>query len=137
MIHLNRNPSPSQLRLFARLWLPLFGLALGAVCYWRFESGRVAVVVWIATAVAAAAAIVSRSAARVVFLGLSYVTYPVGLAVSWIALAVLYFGVMTPLALAMRAMGRDVLLLRHRHGIASHWHPRADPGDPAHPFRQF
>ena len=137
MIHLNRNPSPSQLRQFAWLWLPLCGLAAGAVCHWRLGAERAAIVVWGLTAVISVAAIVSRAAARVVFLGLSYVTYPVGLVTSWIVLALLYFGVMTPLALAMRAMGRDALRLRRRPGAASYWHPRSEPGDPAHPFRQF
>lgn len=46
-----------------------------------------------------------------------------GMIVSPIVLGILYFGLFTPISLAMRAMGRDELGLKMQHG-ATHWKVR-------------
>jgi hypothetical protein len=143
MITINRNPSRKQLWWFAGLWLPLFGAAMGSSLYWRMHAPRVAIAVWAVTAVAAVASLLSEAAATAVFLTLSYATFPIGFVVSWVALAALYFLVLTPLGLVMRLAGRDSLRLKvderdARASTGSYWTERPGRGtDSARAFRQF
>jgi len=53
-----------------------------------------------------------------------------GKVVSPIALAILFYGVLTPLALVMRLTGQDPLRLRLDPGADSYWIPRKPPGPP-------
>jgi hypothetical protein len=48
--------------------------------------------------------------------------------VSPIVLGLLFFGVVTPMGLVLRAMGKDLLRLRLDKGLASYWIPRDPPG---------
>ena len=61
---------------------------------------------------------------------------PIGWVVSNAALGLIYFGIVTPLGLAMRGLRRDPLRLRRRPDAASHWVARARSDDPARYFRQ-
>ena len=58
--------------------------------------------------------------------------------VSPIALGVVYYGVMTPIGLLMKAAGKDPLQLRRDPAAVSYWRPRTPPGPPpdsmTHPF---
>jgi len=47
-----------------------------------------------------------------------------------VAMAVLYFGVVTPTALILRLAGKDALRLRANPHAASYWIPRNPPGPP-------
>lgn len=50
--------------------------------------------------------------------------------VSPIALGILFYLVLTPLALVMRLAGKDPLRLRFERGAASYWIERKPPGPP-------
>jgi hypothetical protein len=51
-----------------------------------------------------------------------------GRIVSPIALGLLFFLAISPIALIMRLAGKDPLLLKRDGGIASYWRPREPPG---------
>jgi hypothetical protein len=51
--------------------------------------------------------------------------------VSPIALAILFFGVVTPTGLLLRLMGKDVLRLRFDKAASSYWISRTPPGPAA------
>lgn len=57
-----------------------------------------------------------------------------GRIVSPIVLAILFFGVITSVALVQRLAGRDELRLRMRRGASSHWQPREPAGPPSDSF---
>ena len=61
-----------------------------------------------------ALALASREAARIIFVGLMTVTYPIGLVVSTLALGFMFYVVFTPLGFFMRLAGRDPLRLKAR-----------------------
>jgi hypothetical protein len=55
--------------------------------------------------------------------------------VSPVAMGLIFFGVITPYALAMRLFGRDTLLLRKGSAQPSYWVRREPPGPPPDSFR--
>jgi hypothetical protein len=138
MLTINRHPSRAQLWWFAGLWLPLFGGAMGSSLYWRIHAPTAAALVWGSTVAATFVSLLSGEAARLVFLGLSYATFPIGFVVGWVSFAVIYFVVLTPLGLAMRLVGRDALQLTGKGNAESYWKPRTGRSSEAsRSFRQF
>jgi saxitoxin biosynthesis operon SxtJ-like protein len=136
MLPINRNPSAKDLRSFARIWFPLFVAFLGGMIWWRANQPTAAMVVWGVGAAVEVAVLASQAVARQVFVGLMIVTYPIGLVVSTVALALLFYLVFTPLGWAMRLSGRDPLRLKTRTD-RSEWHAVAQNDDPQQMFRQF
>src|SRR3954447_25336040 len=60
---------------------------------------------------------------RPVYLGLTLATWPIGWVVSHLLLALLYYGVVTPIGLAFRLAGRDPLARRFDRDAATYWEP--------------
>jgi hypothetical protein len=136
MLPINRNPSARDLRGFARIWFPLFVIAIGSVLRWRFGFAGAATAVWIAGAALEVGVLASPRVARAVFVALLTITYPIGLVVSTVALAILFYLLFTPLGWCMRRAGRDPLRLAAR-AEASHWQRYQQDDDPARVLRQF
>jgi hypothetical protein len=133
-IRINRQPSRRDLRLFAGLWTPLFGAIAGGLSYWNGDATQ-ATVIWGVAGGAALAGLASLRVARWLFVGLSYLTFPIGFVVSYVALALVYYVVVTPIALMLRARGRD--LLRLRRTPETMWTPRPSRTGPERHFRQY
>jgi hypothetical protein len=73
---------------------------------------------------------------RPLYVALSCLSYPASWATAWIGLLVLFFGVITPVALLSRCFGRRSL--RHRRSESSSaWWPARPGRDKASYFRQF
>lgn len=136
MIPINRTPSPAILRQFAWIVLPVFAALVGGLVWWRTGSITTAAIVWGIGGLAAAVAVASREVARQLFVGLQVITYPIGLVVSTIVLAFLFYAVFTPFAVVMRLAGRDALRLR-QGDAPTHWMPHTQKDDPADAFRQY
>lgn len=136
MIPINRNPSAATIRQFAVIALPLFVAFFGGLIWWRSGSLASAGLVWGLGAIAVMGALASREVARQLFVGLQVLTYPIGLVVSTIVLAFLFYAVFTPFAVVMRLAGRDALRLRKREA-STHWVPYTQKDDPADAFRQY
>jgi hypothetical protein len=136
MLPINRNPAPRELRSFARLWFPSFVLLLGGIIWWRGDSMTGAIVAWGIGGAIAAAVLASANIARIVFVGLLTITYPIGLAISTIVLAFMFYVVFTSFGLVMRLAGRDPLRLKQRDA-ASNWTPYEQIDDPERAFRQY
>ena len=136
MLPVNRNPGVRELRSFARLWFPLFIALLGGMIWWRAGSLTGALVTWGAGAALAGAVLASANVARLVFVGLLTMTYPIGWVISAIVLAFMFYVVFTPLGLIMRLGGRDPLRLKQRDA-ASHWTPYQQDDEPEQAFRQY
>ncbi|MGQ0733446.1 MAG: SxtJ family membrane protein [Acidobacteriota bacterium] len=136
MLPINRNPAPVELRRFARLWLPLFVALVGGIIWWRSGTLQFALVAWSLGALAVLAGLTAPSRARAIFIALQVVTYPIGLVVSTLVLAFLFFAMFTPLGLGMRLAGRDPLRLRARHE-RSHWLPYDQKDSSADAFKQY
>ena len=129
------TPPPLRvLRQFAALCLLVFG----GLAAWQVLDGRAGGF----TALLAGAAgigilgLVRPAAVRPLFVAWLIVAFPIGWTVSRLMLALVFFGLFTPLALFFRLMGRDELRLR-RPTDQSLWRPKAPPAGPDDYLRQF
>lgn len=136
MVTLDLDPSARVVRSFARLWLPLFVVALGAMVWWRLDAPAAARVIWGIGGVVATVSLVSPRAARGVFMALTIATFPIALVVSTLVLVVLFFLVITPIGTWLRWRGHDPLRLRHDE-TPTHWQLYVQDDDPRRATRQF
>ena len=132
---IDRHPPDRKLRQFAALCF-LASAALAITAILRGSPTR-ALVFGIVGAIVLALGMLIPAAVRPFFVALSVVTFPIGWVVSSIALALTYYCVLTPLALILRAVGRDPLHLRDRSDDRSFWQQRQEPEDERSYFQQF
>src|ERR1700689_1220488 len=106
MIQINKNPSAKELALFGLLCLAFFGL-VGLSALHKTHSLHSAIVIWSAAAVGVAIYFAVPPLRRPIYLGWMYAAYPIGWVMSYVLLAIAFFGVFTPVGFLMRLMSRD------------------------------
>ena len=130
------RPSDSQLRQFA--WaLIVFVTIVLAVRVWRGHvvgTGSMALVAagW---SLGALGALLPRRI-EWLFVAATTVTRPIGLVVSELMIVLMYFGVVTPVAIVARLVGRDRLRRTFDRRAASYWETRKPTAAPSRYFRQ-
>lgn len=135
MISLDLKPGNRQLRTFGAGALALFGL-LG---WWLQANGHPswALAAWITAGFSGLAAAAWPKANLPLYLALSIVAFPIGLVLSYAVLAVMWYVVMTLVALAFRVLGKDPLQRKFDRKAASYWQPYPRREDRDSYFRQF
>lgn len=139
---INWNPAEKTLRQFG--WICLIGFPLLA---WTF-SGRprtfVELAPWsptlIAVALGAVAAIVGSvypKSLKPVFVGLSLITFPIGLVVSEIFLGTIFFLLFGFVSLIFRLVGFDPMTRTIDRSAQSYWTPKPQPASPKQYFKQY
>lgn len=144
MTKLNLKPSLADLRQFGFIACGVFGmlgllLILHWIPVWRMLGSAttpVAYVLWALGALSAAFSLVAPRANWLLFAGLSIVGYPIGLVLSYVVLAALFYLVFTPLGLFFRLIGRDPLHRRFEPEAATYWISRKTAKKPRDYFRQ-
>lgn len=127
------DPNDRQLRQFGLVScaaLPLLALL------WGGGAQVIGIAAAVGAAVAAAGLVCPRAIKPGFFL-LTLIAFPIGFAVSELALALVFFGVFTPLGLIRRFMGRDPLQRRLDRQAATYWQPKKQPADAASYLRQW
>jgi|SoiMethySBSTD1v2_1073268.scaffolds.fasta_scaffold4063602_1 hypothetical protein len=128
MIKLQLHPEPRILAQFA--WIAPLGFTLIALALHR-SAGLPGTGAWIVAAVGVVVLLAHLLGARAVPLVtwrvLVVVAYPIGLVVFPLILGVVYYGVVTPIALCFRLAGRDSMERRLDPGRASYWRERGAP----------
>ena len=136
LIQIDHNPSSRQLNVFGFIWL-LFFATLGGVLLNSGSSVLVAALVWaIAVIVPVVGWIVPRFM-RIIFVGMAYATYPIGFVVSYLIMLVVYYLVLTPIALVMRLIGHDPMNRQFDESADTYWCPRDQDDSLSTYFRQF
>ena len=130
------DPSPKMLRQFAAICLVFFP-ALAAVNAVTGGSSLLTAVLAVVGVVVGVAGVLRPSLVRPVFVGWTLAVYPIGWVISRVTLAVCYYLVLTPVALAFRLIGRDALRRRLEPGTESYWRPKPGAKSPADYLRQF
>jgi Saxitoxin biosynthesis operon protein SxtJ len=128
------NPSHRMLRQFAALWILFFGAVAG--WQWLARDHRTAAIVYAAAALTLGPiGLAAPAVVRPIYVAWLVAAFPIGWVVSRVLLAVLFFGVVTPLAVLFRWRARDVLGLRRRD-VDTYWTPKPPPAGHASYFRQ-
>ncbi len=144
-IDLNLNPEPRALRQFGFIALGVFGL-LGGVLLWRgtlfgFDLGSAALptaaVLWGLGALSALLSLVAPRANRALWVVLALVTYPIGFVLSYVLMGLVFYGMLLPVNLLFRVLGRDAMERRYDPDADTYWVERGEPAAPQRYFRQF
>ena len=145
MIELNLNPDRETLRRFGFIALGGFGLV--ALLAWKewliFAFGLGSARPFVAGAfgglavLATLLSLVAPSANRFLYVGLALLSYPIGFVVSYLIMGTLFFGLIAPLGIFFRLIGRDSMHRRYQPEATSYWvEPRPNRGAESY-FRQF
>jgi hypothetical protein len=129
---INPNPGPKEIYYFGLTILIGFGIIGGLL----FRAGRVssAALVWGISGLVAIFAFAFPSKSKPVYKAWMMLGLAIGAVTSRIILAIIFFGIVTPVALFFRLRGRDSLGLKKRDG--SQWcpHPKIDDSNFEHMF---
>ena len=136
LIEINKNPSPRELRWFGLLLVAFCGL-VSALLFAKFHWPVASWIPVAAGSVVAAVYYVVPSVRRPIYLGWMYTFLPLGMLMSFLLLAVIYFLVFTPISLVMRLVGRERLPRRFDPQAKTYWIARPPARPPESYFRQF
>ena len=135
LIEVNKDPSQRELR-----WFGLIVLTFGAVVSGSIYARSHSMLAWIPLGVGALIAAVYYALPglrRTIYLGWMYAFLPLGMVMSFVLLAVIYFLIFTPIGLLARLVGRDRVPRGFDRAAASYWIKRPAPRPPESYFRQF
>lgn len=130
-----KRPGKSELQWFGLVILTLFTV-IGALLWWRMGAFSGAVTSWGIGVGMALAYYAIRPLRLPMYMLWMRLVLPIGIVISHVLLAVIYFGVISPMALLMRAFGRDKLERRFVSDTASYWSVHDETDEPSHYLRQ-
>jgi hypothetical protein len=120
--------------------------ALGALAYARLGPGRLlpesaaaptGAILWGLAAYAGLSAFLAPLAVKPLYLALTVVTYPIGFVLSYLMMVIIFYGVITPVGLVFKLIGRDAMNRRFDPSTSSYWVERRPPESIKRYFRQF
>jgi hypothetical protein len=130
------KPNSKTLRWFAGMCLFFFGTL--AIWQGLFRGNTELALLLTAVALGVGlTGLVWPQAVRAVYVGWMIAVFPIGWTVSLLLLAILFYGVFTPIGVLFKVLGRDVLCRRSDLGRISYWAIKPAATDPLSYFRQF
>ena len=146
MIDLQLDPDEKTLRDFG--FIAFIGLGAIAALAWFeglvFSGGWLGdareTVAFVLLGVGASAALLSLiypKANKWLFIALSVAAYPIGFVLSYVIMGTLFFAIITPTGLVMRALGKDPLEKRFKSDASTYWSQCRAKRQSASYFRQF
>lgn len=135
LIERNPDPSPRDLRLFGLLLGVFLGL-LGASLWYRTGSPVAAAVAWGLALVVPVVYFAVPPLRRPLYAGWMSAVYPLGWLVSHALLAVIFYGVLTPVGLLMRLVRHDPMRRKPEPQNATYWRTIDLGNDRSRYFRQ-
>jgi hypothetical protein len=121
LIEVNWNPEPKDLRSFGRVALiasclvaGLLYVLKGLAIQWVFVIIAAGLLVFISS-------LISLEITRLIYLALTAITLPIGMAVSFIVMVVFYYLIITPVGLFFRIIGRDSMRRKFDSTTESYW----------------
>ena len=130
------RPTTRVLRQFAGTWLVFF-LALGAHQYLGRKHPSAGWVLMGLALVIGLLGLLKPAAVRWLYAGCMVAAFPIGWLISRLMLLLMFYGVITPVALFFRMRGRDLLCRKRAPRKASYWLPKETPQDVRSYFRQY
>jgi hypothetical protein len=130
------DPPRKTLRQFAGLWLVFFG----GIAIWQAvvrERTGVAMVLALFALTIGSLGLARPDWIRRIYVGWIILAFPIGWTVSQVMLAVIFFGLFTPIGLLFRLLGRDPLHRIRQPESESYWVSKPTPTDVRRYFKQF
>jgi hypothetical protein len=137
LIEINWQPSRKELRTFAIIALIAATLVALLLCIFKGLGIQWGAVIFSFGAATFASSFVCLKLTRMIYLGLILVTLPVGVLMSFLLLAIFFFGILTPLALVFRMIGRDTLHRKFDPDADSYWVTHQQPDSLDRYFNEF
>jgi len=145
MIEIDWHPDERTLRQFG--WIAVVGFGVIAWLAWNerliFAFGLGAARPFVAWSFAALAglsglfSLVAPRANKPIYLGLTLLSYPIGFVLSYVIMGFLFYGLITPVGLVFRLLGKDPLHRTFDRSAETYWtDPRPRRGKESY-FRQF
>jgi len=136
LIEIKQRLETRERLVFLLAWMTLFG---GAAIWqgWRHDRTIVAIALALPAIGLPLASLVSPRAIDGAYRLLATLTWPIGWVVSHAALAVIWFGVITPIGCFRRLLGYDPMRRRFEPDRESYWEPISGRSDPRSYFDPF
>ena len=125
-MRMNSNSADKELRTFAFTLSCSLGFLGGFVLWQKGETGFL---LWIIGMVILSLGLLKPRLLRPIHQGWMGMSFAMGFFMTHLILALMYYLVFTPVALVMRASGKDPLRLKHDRNVKSYWIKR--------PHREF
>jgi hypothetical protein len=135
LIQIRKNPSRRELAWFGAM-LAAFLAVVGLIARFRFDAPRVAWGLWAGAVLVAALYYAVPAARRRIYLGWVYLTFPIGWIVSHALLATVYYFVLTPIGLGLRALGRLSIRRGFDPSLPTYWVAHRPSDSPAERYFQ-
>lgn len=136
LIERGREPSGRDLRLFGLVFLAVFAI-VGTMLGLRAGAWQAARVLWLGALLVSVIYYSVATLRRPIYLLWMTVLYPLAWFVSHVLLAVVYYGVMTPIGMVLRLFGRDVLQQKRHTAATTYWIPLATKRKASRYLRPF
>jgi hypothetical protein len=140
------RPGERHLRRFGVASLFVFG-ALAGFTLWRQSLLGIALTPPTAAGVAGGLALLAAACGglawiapgrlRLLYVGLMAASAPIGVVVAYLVMGLVFYGVVTPIAVIFRVIGRDALERELDPGAPTYWARRAPVADARRYYRQF
>jgi hypothetical protein len=128
------SPPDRTLRQFAGICLIVFG-SLSAFEVMVRHRPQLALVYAVVALTVGPLGLMKPRAVRAIYVGWTVLAFPIGWLVSTTILALLFYGIFAPIALAFRLFGRDPLARRHTD-VQTYWRPKPAARGMREYFRQ-
>ena len=135
LVDINWKPTDRDLRIFAGLQWVFFGVIAWSA-WRRHDAPTLAAVIVAVSSLLAIAGLIAPQRIHAVYVGWMVAVFPIGWLVSHAVLAVVYFGVFTPIGWLLRLTGRDPLERNWDRNATTYWKSRGEPPAPGRYFRQ-
>jgi hypothetical protein len=136
LVSINWAPDRKTLAEFSEFGLFFLGMVAAPMAYFKGHAA-VAAAFWVAAVAGRLLGVAKPEWLRPVFVGLMVATWPIGWVVSHVALGLLFYGVIAPIGLVMRLLGRDPMTRRLDRAAATYWEPYNPDRGMGRYLRQF
>jgi hypothetical protein len=136
LVSINWRPDRKVLAEFSEFGMFFLGMVAAPLAYFRGHP-TAAAALWVAAVAGRLVGLARPEWLRPAFVGLTVAAWPIGWVVSHVALALIYYAVITPIGLAFRLAGRDPLARAFDRAAGSYWEPYNPDRGVGRYLRQF
>lgn len=146
VVEIDWNPTPKMLRVFGRIGVVVFLLLAaivlfaGKFMFWSVAPGAVRPVTVSLAGLSVFCGLFAAAAPRVLwplYIFMTVVFYPVGFVLGYVMMGVVYFLVITPIAVIFKIIGRDAMTREFDPSAETYWIKRRPPASVKRYLRQF